>query len=198
MDAMRRGGWPLSKLRENFMSIASEKLLDRLRKIQALARHGVGGEKENAERMLARLLDLHNLTIEDLDGESKPIEWRFKADPGFDIRLVNQIIYKVTNKSGVPIYKLTSKKGLYSCNLTAAQAIECEAILAILRPALEDHFQIAFSAFVQSNQIFGDSPGDPEDKQKTPEERARDFAIMQMMLGTKKVNLHKQIGSSND
>jgi hypothetical protein len=181
------------------MSIASEKLLDRLRKIQALARHGVGGEKENAERMLARLLDLHNLTIEDLDGESKMIEWRFKADSGFDIRLVNQIIFKVTNVCNYRIYKYNGKAGLYGCELSAAQAIECEAILAILRPALEDHFQIAFSAFVQSNQIFGDSPAEDQgDKEETPEDRARTFAIMQMMLGTKKVDLLKQIGSGND
>ena len=50
---------------------ADEKVLQRLRKLYALATQGVAGEKENAERLLHELLEKYGLTIDAVDENKK-------------------------------------------------------------------------------------------------------------------------------
>lgn len=46
-------------------------LLKKLQDISALAERGVGGEAENAEALLARLMDKYGVTEEDISDEVK-------------------------------------------------------------------------------------------------------------------------------
>lgn len=46
-----------------------ENIRVRLLKVLRLAQGGVGGEKENAERLLAKLLRKHSMTLADLEGD---------------------------------------------------------------------------------------------------------------------------------
>ena len=48
-----------------------EKTKERLKKLQALAERGVGGEKETAQRKLEQLLKANSLTLDDLETEKK-------------------------------------------------------------------------------------------------------------------------------
>ena len=50
---------------------ADEKVLQKLRKLYALATQGVAGEKENAERLLHELLEKYGLTIDAVDENRK-------------------------------------------------------------------------------------------------------------------------------
>ena len=50
---------------------ADEKVLQKLRKLYALATQGVAGEKENAERLLHELLEKYGLTIDAVDENKK-------------------------------------------------------------------------------------------------------------------------------
>ena len=50
---------------------ADEKVLQRLRKLYALATQGVAGEKENAQRLLHELLEKYGLTIDAVDENRK-------------------------------------------------------------------------------------------------------------------------------
>lgn len=50
---------------------ANEKVLQRLRKLYAIATQGVAGEKENAERLLHELLERYGLTLDAVDENRK-------------------------------------------------------------------------------------------------------------------------------
>lgn len=50
-----------------------EKVLQKLRKLYALATQGVAGEKENAERLLHELLEKYGLTIDAVDENKKEL-----------------------------------------------------------------------------------------------------------------------------
>lgn len=51
-------------------------IIDKLRKVRALARHGDSGEKTAAEATLRRLLDRHGITETELDPPADPPTWR--------------------------------------------------------------------------------------------------------------------------
>ena len=46
-----------------------EEILDRLRKMKQLADRGVGGERENAERLLAEIAAQYGINLADLEEE---------------------------------------------------------------------------------------------------------------------------------
>lgn len=48
---------------EHYDSVADDKVKAKLRKLIALAERGIGGEKENASRVLQKLLDRHGLAL---------------------------------------------------------------------------------------------------------------------------------------
>ena len=84
----------------------SEKVQAKLRKLQALAERGVGGEKETAKRMLEKLLARHGLTLDDLADERRDTRW-FPAPTKFDVRLAAQIMAKVCNTDNPGVYSLS-------------------------------------------------------------------------------------------
>lgn len=47
-----------------------EELLKRLERVKALAERGVGGEKENAEALLKRLMEKYDISDEDIEDTS--------------------------------------------------------------------------------------------------------------------------------
>lgn len=54
-----------------------------LKKVRALAEHGVGGEAENAEKLLARMMKKYGISEEELDEETRVrCKWldRYKKD----------------------------------------------------------------------------------------------------------------------
>lgn len=153
-----------------------QKIQDKLRKLQALAERGAGGERVNAARMLGKLLARHGLTVDDLADERREMRW-FPAPTTFERRLACQILAKVCNTDDPPAYRNKSRTKQIGIEVTPAEAIEFELHYDALRPALAAHFDEAFSAFVQVNRLFSDLPGaEPE-----PLLSERDFRVMAMM-----------------
>jgi hypothetical protein len=52
------------------MTEERSKILDKAKKIKELADRGVDGEQNSAKDMLARYMEKHNLTIEEIEGHS--------------------------------------------------------------------------------------------------------------------------------
>ena len=153
----------------------NQKVQDKLRKLQALAKRGVGGEKANAQRMLDKLLARHGLTIDDLADERREIRW-FTAPTMFEKRLAFQILAKVCNTDDPPAYRSKGRPKQIGIKVTPSEAIEFELYYETLRKAMDEHFQDAFSAFVQANRLFSNQPSnDPE-----PLLSERDFRVMNM------------------
>lgn len=159
------------------MSSSDDKLQSRLRKLQALAERGEGGEKENARRMLDKMLARHGLTIHDLTDERREIRW-FPAANNYDRRLAAQIMAKVCNTDHPGIYTSKGRPKKIGVEVTPAEAVEFEIHYDVLRKAIADHFDDAFSAFVQANRLFAESGGVDRDLTE------RDIRVMEMASAT--------------
>ena len=153
----------------------SEKVQAKLRKLQALAERGEGGEKANAQRMLEKLLARHGLSLDDLADERREIRW-FAAVNKFDRRLAAQIMAKIGNTDDPGVYTNKRRPKQIGVETTPAEAVEFELHYDTLRKALAEHFNDAFSAFVQANRLFSSLPNDD-----LPEELSeRDLRVMAM------------------
>lgn len=131
----------------------------KLRKLLALAERGEGGEKDNAQRMLEKMLARHGLTIEDLVNDCREIRW-FSMTNSYDRQLAAQIMSKICNCSSAGLYTSKSRPKKIGVEVSPAEAIEFELHYDTLRKALVEHFDVAFSAFVQANRLFPSTPRD--------------------------------------
>lgn len=66
-----------------------------LKKVRALAEHGVGGEAENAEKLLARMMKKYGISEEELDEETR-LRHDFTYHGGEEKKILRQVVYKVT------------------------------------------------------------------------------------------------------
>ncbi|WP_271105121.1 DUF2786 domain-containing protein [Pseudomonas tohonis] len=150
---------------EHYDSVADDKVKAKLRKLIALAERGTGGEKENASRVLQKLLDRHGLALEDLTDEKCEMHW-FRYSGKFERRLASQILAKVLDTTQVSTWTSKAKRAQVGVKLTAAQAIEFEIHFSALRVALKSCFDTAYGAFVQANDIFAKTA--PESRDPSP------------------------------
>lgn len=138
-------------------------------KVAALAQQGVGGEKENAEALLHRLLKANNMTLEDLESakNSKRERIFFIGKPYFK-SLLAQIIFKVLNVNNYSItdYKLLKTIGV---NLTDGEFVRVSMLFEIYSAALqrerqrlmkrqEEERKILFTAFIHKHELYSNQP----------------------------------------
>ena len=147
----------------------------KLRKLLALAQRGEGGEKDNAQRMLEKLLARHGLTIGDLVDDSREIRW-FPISTNYDRRLAAQIMSKICDSESPGLYISKGRLKKIGVEVTPSEAVEFELHYETLRKALITHFDDAFSAFVQANHLF---PATPSEEQ-LPSLNDRDMRVMSM------------------
>lgn len=170
-----------------------QKVQDKLRKLQALAERGVGGEQATAQRMLERMLARHGLMLDDLADERRDMLW-FPARTTFERRLAMQILAKVCNTNDPPAYRSKGRPKQVGVKVTPAEAIEFELHYDTLRNALEVHFQEAFSAFVQANKLFPSLPSaEPE-----PLLTERDWRIMNIAAAVQPTPINPRLECSEE
>lgn len=63
-----------------------------LKKVRALAEHGVGGEAENAEKLLARMMKKYGISEEELDEETR-VRHDFTYHGGEEKKILRQVVY---------------------------------------------------------------------------------------------------------
>lgn len=155
----------------------SESHQELLRKIKALADSGTGGEKENARRILQRLLDKYGILEDELESDTLSAQPFSYSNPT-ERTLLIQVCYKVTNGTR-EVY--TYKKGPGSqsqvfCNCTKAEGLRISFEYEFYRLLWKDEEEMMFRAFVQKHRIFSDGPA--EDKPLPPEELKRLLSMM--------------------
>lgn len=169
--------------------------IERMKKILALARRGVGGEKATAEAMLARLMEKYKLTIADLDDRAteRTKRW-FKCKNETEQRLLLQIASAVLGRRDVSMWKLpgTRERALELSPLEYAEVdVRFEACKPALRAELKKAERRVFLAFVHANDLGVSS--DDDDRDSTPVDMGELAAIMGLMQSMKPVQVHRQI-----
>ena len=158
----------------------NDKNQELLRKLKALADRGVGGEKENARRILQELLDKYNIAEADLDDDILE-EHIFKACGARERTLLIQTCFKVTNGDR-QVYSYKKGKGSRSeicCSCTKAEAVRIGFEFDFFRELWKDEEDLFFRSFIQKHRIFDNKPG--EGKELEPGELARMMGMMAAM-----------------
>lgn len=172
-----------------------DRILERIKAVQALAERGDRGEKESAAAMLERMMKKYGITETEIAEERREIAW-FRYKTPLELRLLNQIIYAVTGRVAfgcVGAYtKRPRKKTGIEC--TAAERLEIEFSFEFYKAAFEKELERFYIAFLQKNQLFPDNPIDdaPEIGEMDLEEAQR---LSMMMAGMEEHNRRKALES---
>ena len=153
-NAPKGGGKTAQK--GNKMSNSNE----RIKKIYALALKGVGGEKEQAKKILDKLLEKNSLSIDDLDEEiiqEYDLEYHGKEQ----LKILTQTVYKVTNevgRCGTLYFNDSGRKCKTNIRVhcTCAQKAEIEFLFSFYKTIWEKEKERFMIAFIQKHKIFGE------------------------------------------
>ena len=127
-----------------------------LKKIRALAERGVGGEADNAEEILRRLMEKYGVSEDELDEEERrrhDFEYHGKEQE----KLLRQVVYKVTGGYAYNlVYRASGRKvkKRLGADCTAAEKVEIEFLFDFYTRLWERERDAFLSAFIQKHRIF--------------------------------------------
>lgn len=154
-------------------------LLERLNKIKALADRGVGGEKENAEVLLSRLLKKYGITEEEITCDT-PTEHEFRFWGHYGDRLFTQVVYSVVPEATIYHYKHKRNCHTRFVTCTEAEAIQIKETFEFYRYHLDEGFKNYYQAFILREEIFPENP--PEETVPTDSKISRDALRLSRMM----------------
>ena len=136
-----------------------------LNKLKALSEQGVGGEKNEAAKLLNKLLKKYNLSETDLGSEEiKELELTFKGKE--EEALLLQVCFKVFGTEEAcqdNIYRYTRGKGSRNTKFikcTPSEAAQIVLYYDFYRDLWKRERAKLFDAFIQKHKIFGQSTED--------------------------------------
>lgn len=173
----------------------TDKQRELLKKLQALAERGVGGEKETAERKLKQLIKKYGIEEAELS-EDKIMEFEFKYHNKWEMQLLRQLFYRMFGlEYREKTYTYISGKGsksIYGIACTQAEGLQLQIEYDFYKALYKEEVELFQSAFIQKHRIF-DPHGGSDDTELTPEEIERIMRMQQMMNGMQDKSLNPLI-----
>lgn len=188
------------------MNATTKTIIDRLAKMKSLASDGVGGERENAARLMEQIAAKYGIDIDDIDdAEEEETLHPLDVPRGWKLDLVCQLLalmrlekygtVKTIDHCCVKV-NLRFLKGRYrvkshSVLCTTAQFVELQAKFAVLSRDFELQRKSLFRAFLLANDLL--CPFDPDSAKPTDEEAAICEEARKLACGIDKSLLYKQL-----
>lgn len=171
----------------------NDKIITLAKKLKALSERGIGGEKDNAQFQLEKLMKLHNISINDIEDE-KFVSKLYRV--GKFKNLFVQVAFSVG--SDITIYEVRDSKIELIVDSTAEQAIEIQAkfdfFLFAYKAEQKKQEQMLFEAFVQKNRLFKNEAS-AEEKDLTPEEFEHILKVLKLADELEETPYFKQLQS---
>lgn len=162
-----------------------------IQKLKALSDRGIDGEKENATKLLHKLMKKYGISEEELQEEEKKtvvITLKNEAEK----RICHQILYAYFED--IPLYKYGYKsRTKYWVEMTAAQEIEFKYMLSVYIDNFYKEQDIFISAFIQKNKIFPANADVRYIEDMTPEEKGRSLRASFMAQGMEFTTIRKAL-----
>ena len=158
------------------------KKIELIKKVKALADRGVGGEKEDAAKLLEKLMKKYGIEEADISEDIEEIQ-SFSYHGEFEHRLLLQIFYKhfpdITENRGrvrtLPYGKGSRSTFFISC--TIAQGIEIAIEFDFYRELWKEEVNFFYQAFLAKHDIY------PQEAYEHPSELSlKDSYRMKMMM----------------
>lgn len=155
---------------------------ERLKKLYSLAMRGVGGEKEQAQVILEKLLKKYAVSLDELD-EDIINEYQLEYHGKEQESLLRQTVYKVTdNKEAFYGLQYTASgrkcKTKLGVKCTAAQKAEIEFLFDFCTRVWGKEREALLQAFIQKHKIFGNLKDGEKGKELSAEELEKMYALM--------------------
>lgn len=153
-----------------------------LKKVRALAEHGVGGEAENAEKLLARMMKKYGISEEELDEETR-VRHDFTYHGGEEKKILRQVVYKVTGGYAYELVYTASGRKVRTqlgADCTPAEKVEIEYLFDFYKRLWEKEKDAFLAAYIQKPRIFA-IRADVEPQEISREEALKMGALMQGM-----------------
>lgn len=175
--------------------MATNKHIELAKKLAALAKQGVGGEAINAQAMLDRIMEEHNISMDDIDGSHVSRHW-LRFEHRFQ-RLFNQLTARVIahncaiwQKQKRETNSKTIERGV---DCTVAQYVELEWMLKVYSAAWDEEVRLLLHAFTIKHHLF-----DPNDEARnwddlTEEEKEAARRARKMAQSLKDRQIQKQL-----
>ena len=154
-----------------------------IKKIKALAESGVGGEKENAQKLLAELMQKYDIKEEDIEDDViKEFDIKlskFYKNESFAMQILYSIVGKgIQNGKGFYSY-IWNKRKRYFIKCTSAEFLEFEAKFKFFSYHFKKELERFYSAFIQANKIFPIA-GNEIDRDKKEDLTKEDYAMLKL------------------
>lgn len=173
----------------------NHKTKDKLLKLLALYKRGVGGEKENAKAMLDRILAEHGMTMADIDDEAiNKVEVTFSYNEKEAKILFIQVVARVCGADHT-ISRYRNSRTL-SVEVTPAQKAEILVMNDVLWAAYRDERKNLMNAFIIKHRVWDENAGRDEEIEITPEQREAQERAVRMARGLQDVELTKRLEAS--
>ena len=130
-----------------------------LKKLKALADAGVDGERDNAQKILDRLLKKYDLTLADIEfDEIKEHAFQFRGKQEREI--LKQICFKVTDGDRRVYHYRTGigSKNTICCECSDAEAIQIRFEFDFYKELWEEELKLFLTAFIVKHEIFDSKP----------------------------------------
>lgn len=135
--------------------MVDEKKLELMKKLQALAERGVGGEKAGAQQKLQELMDKYNITEADLS-EDKLENYDFRYKTEWEAWLLCQLFFKIAPDRRKYTYRYgRGSKSTYGITCTKAEELQLRVEYDFYRALWKEEQEFFFRAFIQKHRIFG-------------------------------------------
>jgi hypothetical protein len=175
----------------------SQKHIDLAKKLHALSKSGVGGEKLNAEKFLQKLMKEHGISFDDIDGEATAKHW-FEIDRRFE-RLFTQLVVNVCGHGSDVWYKKGRQTSIFKIKrgvvCTTAQRLELEFKLDFYGKAFDEEVSVLHRAFVAKHDLYDPNHDGVLMSELSEEEQAERRRAAQMANALKTRHLQRQIGN---
>lgn len=146
--------------------MADEKNLELMKKLRALAERGEGGEKENAQALLEKLMEKRHVAEADLTEQRKTLHF-FTYHGKWEKQLVLQVAYKITDEWRKAYYLKRGKNSRSSVGLvcTEAEALQIQIASEFYSRLWAEELELFFQAFIVKHELFGaPEPGEEPEK----------------------------------
>ncbi len=165
----------------------------RLLKVLALARQGVGGERENAEALLEKLLRKHSMTLADLEGsgESAQVRVWIGASDAEERIVLSQLAIRLFGTKR----KLWTQQGRFDVGLdvTSSEKVAIEIAWEVYREAFAEARRALVLGFCFRHDLYA---ADDSVTEMSDEERKRGRQAMALAGVLPKVETPgKRLGS---
>lgn len=172
------------------MAYLDDKTKARMLKVAALATGGVDGEKETAERQLAKMLDAFG--IEDVNSlsESRELFWFYFRDK-IEKKILRQCIGKVCG-NGITTWRRRMSKDKIGVEVTPLQKAEISMMRDVYSRAYKKEVELFYYAFLYKNDLLLEASESGETLSD-----AEAFKLHMMANGIDTVTINKMLENDN-